>query len=1293
MADYRLHANVITRSKGASGVAAAAYRSCAIIRDDRQGITFDYSKKKGLAHSEILAPSNAQPWMLDREKLWNHIEKIETRKNSQISREIQLSLPVELTLEQNIECAREFIINTYVKNGMIADFNIHMNDANNPHAHVMLTMRKIEGDGFGGKKAARIWNERKLLKQWRERWAEHQNIHLAKAGLDIRVDHRSYKDQGIDLIPQIKVGAATYGEKPLNLERAEKYKEILEINGQKIIEDPDIVLDALSKKQSTFTYDDILKYVHAHSDEQQFYDALSAVLNSKSMVKVEEKEHGRFDRYTYSGLIEIERQMYVDTTQLDNQQNHIVDDRYIDRALASKSLSKEQADVVTQTCKGKDIHAIVGYAGAGKSYTLDAIRHAYESKGYRVKGASLAAVAAEGLQDSSGIESVTVAKLLNDWQNGYSTMDKDSVLVIDEAGMLGTRQMQVIVQKIQEAGAKLIVVGDTKQTQAIEAGAAFRGLLKYTSASILSEIWRQKEAWQQRATRLLAGDERNISKAFDLYMEAGHIHEHSTFSSLADDMVQNFVKNYTDKETSVMIAHKNETVDYLNRLARFNLKEKTSYVDDRSVDIQTSSGIKQFSSGDRIIFLKTDSRLGFKNGQIGTISKAKRNGILIVDMPGNESVVVDTQRYAHVDYGYAATVHKTQGATYDCVSVAASDGYDRHLAYVAASRHRKTLNVHYSTDQFENYEKLKWKLSRNAEKELLLDYENIEPLDRDALTRKTKMNATFNEKTKKELISDLGDGVLDRIKYVGTDYEGKDRFTSDDYKSVEEKLFKKANQLCGSKVHVVDKETINQVLEDKPVSNEYRHVVTNAINGTDLTVIEHQYGADYGYAARLIAETYRRKGYIVEGISIAGIGAENFMEDSGIDSDTIAKKLFMWSKGIERLSDKHVIFIEHANNIGTEQMDEILTYAQAGGAKVLMFGEHQALQSIGSGGAYRGIIEYGKGTQLKLRQQGKLKPWQQKAYELMQGDEDQIEQAFALFSQNGCIHRTFDPDATRNGLVHDWFMAVKQTNSYRENLMLTVSNKTSFELNESARKKLKAAGYVDKEDHIIDTELGSLKFSAGDRIMFLRKENDIQVKSGTLGTIRSIDGSRLVVALDGGPVVTVESRIYDSITYGYATNIYRGANIRAKNTYVLVDKSFDRQIAMAALGAHKKQIKIYHSFKNHQQFVDSVTRSREKDLVADYPMHKQVYKLSVKFQAYQWKSTHLVVEQKMSEEALRRHLSKETEKFIVKEAGRMRIAIDPATTVAKVEKLDRDQALGFLHEKNNDRNARIDRGV
>jgi hypothetical protein len=253
-----LSIKIFSRGKGTSAVAKAAYRAAELIKSEYSGEVHDYTRKGGVVNTGILLPDNAPTEYANRAILWNAVEMSERNKNAQLAREVVISLPVELTLEQNIALARDFAKRTFVDKGMCADVCVHDKNDGNPHAHIMLTLRPFNEDGTWAAKSKKEyildkngerivlpsgefktrkinavdWNEQTKADEWRKAWEEIQNAALAKYGHSARVDHRSYKRQGIDKIPTVKMGAAaTQMEKRgVATERGNINREITDVN-------------------------------------------------------------------------------------------------------------------------------------------------------------------------------------------------------------------------------------------------------------------------------------------------------------------------------------------------------------------------------------------------------------------------------------------------------------------------------------------------------------------------------------------------------------------------------------------------------------------------------------------------------------------------------------------------------------------------------------------------------------------------------------------------------------------------------------------------------------------------------------------------------------------------------------------------------------------------------------------------------------------------------------------------------------------------------------------------------
>jgi ATP-dependent exoDNAse (exonuclease V) alpha subunit len=213
-----LRANIIGRESGRSAIGASAYRageklravekasyrSGERLRDKDAKMVHDYRYHHDVVYTEIMLPENAPKEFSDRETLWNAVEKNERRRDAQLVREIVVAIPKEFEFEQQVEVMQEYILENFISEGMIADLAIHNKGNGNPHAHIMLTMREVTPDGFGLKN--RAWNKPDYLKKWRKSWTEVNNRKFMENGILRRIDHRSYKDRGIDKVPMIHFG-------------------------------------------------------------------------------------------------------------------------------------------------------------------------------------------------------------------------------------------------------------------------------------------------------------------------------------------------------------------------------------------------------------------------------------------------------------------------------------------------------------------------------------------------------------------------------------------------------------------------------------------------------------------------------------------------------------------------------------------------------------------------------------------------------------------------------------------------------------------------------------------------------------------------------------------------------------------------------------------------------------------------------------------------------------------------------------------------------------------------------
>ena len=731
MAIYHFSAQIISRATGRSVVAAAAYRAAARLDDLRAERAHDFSAKIGVVHSEVLLPAGAPTQLSDRATLWNAVEAAEKRKDAQLAREIEFALPREMSQADGIALARDFVAKTFVAHGMVADLNVHWDAAPDgtpkPHAHVMLSLRAVGPAGFGAK--VRAWNAVAELEGWREGWSAHANARLAELGIDARIDHRSLAAQGLPLEPQHKIGpaGARRAQRGEAAERADEHRQIAQRNGERLLLEPNLALSALTQQHATFTRQDLARLVHRHSDgAEQFAAVMAKVEAAPEVVRLGADASGR-ERFTTRTMLAVEARLARAAEALGAARGHAVGRPRQDAALRGHRLGDEQAAAFRHVTGGADLALVVGFAGTGKSTMLGAARTAWEAAGYRVRGATLSGIAAEGLEGGSGIASRTIAAMLHAWDRSRETLSARDVLVVDEAGMVGSRQMERLISAARAAGAKIVLVGDPEQLQAIEAGAAFRALAERHGAAEITAVRRQASAWQRAATRELATA--RTGAALKRYAAAGMVHGHASRAEASAALVAGWdaARRTAPGQSAVILAATRAEVRDLNARARAALRAAGELGADRTVT--TERGARDLAAGDRIMFLRNERSLGVKNGTLGTLEGFDGPTSLVVRLDGasGRSVRFDLKDYADVDHGYAATVHKAQGVTVDRAHVLASSLMDRHATYVALTRHRAGLAVHWAREDLGDRAGLVRALSRERVKDTTLDYAQVPP--------------------------------------------------------------------------------------------------------------------------------------------------------------------------------------------------------------------------------------------------------------------------------------------------------------------------------------------------------------------------------------------------------------------------------------------------------------------------------------------------------------------------------------------------------------------------------------
>lgn len=451
-------------------------------------------------------------------------------------------------------------------------------------------------------------------------------------------------------------------------------------------------IGGLTREASTFDRRDVLQaWAEHHRDGAPVPDLerlADAWLASPAAVRVEEAAADpECPLYSTPDMLAVEREL-VDLADSRRAAGAAqVSEAALQEVLEDRAdLSDEQAAVVRRlTGSGDGVEVVRAAAGTGKTYTLDAARAAWEAEGFRVSGCALSARAAAELRDQSGIETTTITRMLADLDHGYGLGDR-AVLVVDEAGMVGTRDVAALARHAAHANAKLVLVGDDRQLPEIEAGGGFRGLATRLGASELHEVRRQRESWDREAlTALREGDVEGWAQR---YREHGRVVGAPDPDAARAALVGDWWRSQRESPdaTSVMLALRRSDVADLNERAREYMRASG-----RLGDVELDAGGSTFAVGDRVVAQRNDRRLGITNGTLATVSAVDVDDRSLTARTDRGEEVTLTSGYigdGHLSHAYALTAHKAQGMTVDRAFVLGSDELYREWGYTALSRHR-----------------------------------------------------------------------------------------------------------------------------------------------------------------------------------------------------------------------------------------------------------------------------------------------------------------------------------------------------------------------------------------------------------------------------------------------------------------------------------------------------------------------------------------------------------------------------------------------------------------------------
>ncbi|MBA3814484.1 MAG: AAA family ATPase [Alphaproteobacteria bacterium] len=690
----------VSRSTGGNACRKASYNQREEVRCERTGELFSFKERDGNVHHEILLPQGAAEKFKTSSSLWNEVEACERRINSQVAKEFVIALPddTEVTLEDRIELTRRFG-KIFVERGVAVQLDVHSphDSEKNWHAHLLVTTRRFSEDGLSLGEKARdldpVIRGGKVVEAniWGEIWRDLQNAYFEEKGYDLRVDP-------IGIIPQEHLGPVRMRH---HMNEAIARSQLLQKSNEKLAQDPECVLEEMTHHRSVFSQKDIECFLQKHVPLNERVGLLEKVVEHPDVLPLYDKENGQKTAHFTTKQVRAEEEKLLRFADgIANKSTFALPSNLAENGLEGKTLSQEQKTAFDMCVSSEQNLCIIqGRAGVGKSYVLNAIRTAHEASCFRVLGLAPTHKVAMDLRQDGFKEAKTCHSFLFAFKNGREKLDSNTLVVVDEAGMLGTTLSVELFNVIKNSGAKLVLVGDDRQLSSVERGGTFKFLSERYGAAELRDVRRQSVEWQKAVSEALA--EGKIKDAVYLLEENKAISWTPTAEESLTELLKDWSKDNLLKphETRQIITQKNVDVDALNQGVRDILRSRGK-LGDTEIVCTTLRGRVAFAEGDRVQFTKTDKAQDLMNASFGMIEhidlKTKK---LTIRLDNKEVKEVNPDTYDGLRHGYASTVYKAQGSTLDHVYVLHSKTATQSTNYVALTRQAKSLHLYVSQDE------------------------------------------------------------------------------------------------------------------------------------------------------------------------------------------------------------------------------------------------------------------------------------------------------------------------------------------------------------------------------------------------------------------------------------------------------------------------------------------------------------------------------------------------------------------------------------------------------------------
>ena len=663
------------------------------------------------------------------ERLWNAVEQGEIRLNifptrARYARSLTVALPRELDQAAQIALMQGYVRASLSDRGMVADWVIHDKSDGNPHAHIMLTTRDLGSADWGRKR--HDWNARDVLSDLRSDWAQHANLALERAGFAERIDHRSNHARGICLEPRghnwhIAERARRQG---VPAREQQRYVKVTQANALYLQQHPAHILVVVQAQRAVFTRGDI---------EAGFRDRMYLTKTELAGLVGEAMGSGGAVRLVQNSPDG--QAQYVTTARASEVQHLEILARAMAIAgpvasfgpaapgiglLADSGLTPDQRVAAQAMLSPTPLTLVKGYAGTGKTFTLGEVARVWQARGFEVLGGAASGKATQELGGIKGMRTATLAAWQARWSRGEAPERDRFVFIMDEAGMVGAGQWARIAGVVSKMGGKLIAVGDPEQLQPVSDlpgwAAVERGVSQATAGApvaALSSVRRQRSMADRMATEALARGGAEIAPAIRHYIDKGALRlDSGVLNDPVSALAAAYYKTGPGKAPGgagcarIALACTNREVWALNdairaqALARGEIDQAgiRDYGTITRIDRTTPTHERiavplALGPGDRVMLTRPHRGLDLPRSAFGTVVATRAGGIDLLVDGRSRAVTLDLETFRDLDYGYAATIHKSQGVTVDHTLVLGHGRMNRHAVYVALTRHRDSVTV------------------------------------------------------------------------------------------------------------------------------------------------------------------------------------------------------------------------------------------------------------------------------------------------------------------------------------------------------------------------------------------------------------------------------------------------------------------------------------------------------------------------------------------------------------------------------------------------------------------------